>query len=222
MTPQPVDRVKSPTVPVKEPESPEKTVASHVPALEESTKPITILSELDSYISERMKGQPKTLEEVDSRIQTMELKPRHRLELPQFFEERSADHQAKPGPYVFRWLFKDKRAIDRALNVQGWMLVNRTYFPQAPRYVFTANGGVEVGDAILAFMPVKQALAIRAEPARRSQERLKAQMTPVSSDYVMMTGNPNDNRVYQPDLGEEATESPERKVTGVMTEGRDF
>ena len=188
--------------------------------LESESRPITILTELDSYISERMKGQPRTLEDVADRIEVLETHTRHRLSLPGYFEKLSADHK-EAGPYVFRWVFKDKRAIDRSLNL-GWVMVNRSYFPSAPRYLFTANGGIEVGDALLTFMPSKKAKAMRAIPGEISRDRLKGQMTQVKPDYVLMTGNAKSENVYQPELGPEAAETSEEKVPGVMTEGRDF
>ena len=194
------------------------------PAPQENQK-ITILSELDSYIAERMKGQPQSVEEVVSRTKVHERQSlsRHRLSLPEFFQALSYDDVPEhKGDFVFKWIFKDKRSIDRHLNVLGWTLVNRTYFPQAPRYLFTANGGVEVGDAILGFIPAKQAIEMRLAPAKRSQERLSSQMTKVEPDYVLMTGNPKDDKVYQPKLGTEQEESAEEKVPGVLTEGRDF
>ena len=184
---------------------------------------VTQLSELDSYIVQRQRGQPKTLAEVEARVQRLENlnRDRHRLTLPDYFEQKSYDHEASK-PFVFRWLFKEKKAIDRALNDIGWTLVNRTYFPDAPEYLFTANGGIEVGDSILAFMPAKRALAIRLEPSRRSQQKLNSRMTKVEQDYVLMTGNPTDERVYKPDMGAEERETAPASVGGELTEGRDF
>ena len=190
----------------------------------EETKPIVILSELDSYITERMKEQPRTLEEVEVRVEAVERAQatHHRLSLPSYFQTVSADVQESPGPYIFRWQFKEKRALDRALNVLGWTLVNRTYFPEAPRYLFSANGGVEIGDVILMFMPAKKAQEIRQRPAQLSQERLESRTTQVEQDYVLMTGNPKDEKVYKPDLPAESVEESEGIVPGVKVEGKDF
>ena len=213
------EKIAVPTKVVAEPVAPVKAVE---PLKAEETKPIVILSELDSYITERMKEQPRTLEEVESRVEAVSraTETHHRLSLPPYFQTKSYDAQEKPGPYIFRWQFKEKRAIDRALNVLGWTLVNRVFFPEAPRYLFSANGGVEVGDAILAFMPAKKALEIREKPARLSQERLESRMTQVDENYVLMTGNPKDDKVYQPSLPSEAVE--ETEMTEVKVEGKDF
>ena len=184
---------------------------------------VTQLSELDSYIAQRQRGQPKTLDDVEARVQRLENlnRDRHRMTLPDYFEQKSYDHEAS-RPFVFRWLFKEKKAIDRALNDIGWTLVNRTYFPDAPEYLFTANGGIEIGDALLAFMPAKRALAIRLEPGRRSQQKLASRMTKVEQDYVLMTGNPADERVYKPEMGAEEREVAPASVGGELVEGRDF
>lgn len=191
---------------------------------EEAAKPVVILSELDSYITERMKEQPHTLKEVEAKVEAVEKaqETHHRLSLPAYFQEQSYDSQEKPGAYIFRWQFKEKRALDRALNVLGWTLVNRTYFAGAPRYLFSANGGVEVGDAILTFMPAKQALALRERPGQLSREKLESQTTQVEQDYVLMTGNPKDAKVYKPEMPPESVEESETSVAGVQVEGRDF
>ena len=218
--------------PIKE----EKREASPVEqgGLPEPSRPVVIMSELDSYIHDRIVSQPQTLDEALDRFEVISAEgtTRHRLVLPEFFERQSYDcswgdscaHHTDGihGPWVFRWLFKEKRAIDHATSVIGWMLVNHAYFPHAPRLLFTANGGVEVGDGILAFIPAKKALEMRAAPGKKSRERINSQMTPVGPDYTMMTGNPKDERVYQPDLGPESQETSETPVPGVLVEGRDF
>ena len=181
---------------------------------------VTVLSELDSYIAERMKEQPQTPEELTSRVEITNRQPAHRLQLPHYFEQLSGDART-PGPYIFRWIFKDKRSVDRHLAL-GWTFVNRTFFPEMPKYLLSANGGVEIGDAILGFMPTKKALQLRAHPGQLSRERLKGQLTQTKPDYVMMTGNPSAENVYQPDLGPEASEESEEKVAGTLTDGRDF
>ena len=200
----------------------------------ESSKPVVIMSELDSYIHDRIVSQPQTLDEAVQRFEQSAVTgaTRHRLVLPEFFEQLSYDcswghgclHHVNgaKGPWVFRWLLKEKRAIDNARDVVGWMLVNRAYFPHASRMLFTANGGVEVGDGILAFIPAKKALELREAPGKKSRDRIDSQMTPTGPDYTMMTGNPKDERVYQPDLGPESQETSETPVSGVLVEDRDF
>jgi hypothetical protein len=187
-------------------ESPVATVAAVKEP--EDTQSISVISELDSYVRERMKSQPRTIDEAVAKTAVFDsARPRHRLELPDYFFNLSGDNREKPGPYIFRWIWKEKRAIDKAINSQGWFLVNRTYFPDAPRYLFTASGGVEVGDAILGFMPTARAMDIRKSPGKISRERIQSQMTQVSGDEVIMTGNPQDPKVYKPQLGSEKEEA---------------
>ena len=206
--------------------APQVSEETHVPETqvkrdETPSTRVTILSELDSYISERMKEQPTSLTEVANRVEVTNRSGSHRMSLPTYFTQYSADDQKAAGPYAFRWVLKVKRSIDDHL-AKGWLFVNRAYFPDAPRYLFTANGGVELGDTMLAFLPIKQAKLMRERPAKLSQERLKGQMTTTGPDTVLMTGNQHSPHVYQPELGAESAETSSASVPGVLTEGRDF
>ena len=201
------------------------------------TKPLTIVTELDSYISEKMKTQPlaKDIKVID---QTDEY--RHRLSLPPHFEAFSRDcsigrscknHHWKPfevqiaenqkitrwayevnGKYVFRWILKDKRSIDRATTVRGWVLVNRQNFPDAPRELFSVNGGVEVGDNILAFLPAEIAKKYREDPGIKSRERIDAELNKHRE-------NPN---YYEAKLDSEEVSGADDAPLGSIQEGRDF
>ena len=202
------------------------------------SRPITIMSEQDAYISERMKDQPKDL--LDIEVTTKEEKfGIHRLSLPEFFEHLSYDctigttckfHgwtkkkvvysldkemdrwiQTKHGKYVFRWLNKNKRALDQSMNIKAWYLVNKSYFNEAPKILFSVNGGVENGDSILGFMPVKKALYLRAQPSKDSQERVR-------SESDKHEGNPN---FYKAKLDSENAD-PDFAPAGALIEDRDF
>ena len=134
----------------------------------ERDKPMVVLSELDSIINERLKHQlsnAPTLEDVQVRDIDNRTEAQHRLKLPKEVEDLFKAKKLSP-----RWLYKEKRAIDNALNVIGWILVNRVYFPELPDYIFSANGCIEAGDAILAFMPKARADQIRELPAKKSRE----------------------------------------------------
>src|SRR3990167_9607380 len=120
----------------------EVKVEQKAPELD-STRPITIMSQQDAYISERMKEQPQSLTDIE--VTTKEEKfGIHRLSLPEYFEHLSYDctigvsckfhgwicrkvvynldkemdkwEQAKHGKYIFRWLNKNKRAKDISIN----------------------------------------------------------------------------------------------------------
>lgn len=141
------------------------------PAVQESQStqrdPLVILSEVDAVIHERLKSAPKTFEEIASREVDLP-EGKHRLSLPNDIQKIFTQKDLAP-----RWINKDKRAIDHALDTRGWALVTRVLFSDIPKHYFTANGVIENGDAILAFMPEKRAERLRAIPRERSNERVK-------------------------------------------------
>ncbi len=214
-----------------------------------SAKPTVVMTEIDSKIYEKMKSQPDSLDDVSVTYVDKESTGLHRMSLPPYFEKYSYDctrgrtcefhkreysekngvryeHVINHGKYVFRWLLKKERAIDYSTNVRGWYLVNRIYFSDAPRDLFSVSGGVELGDSILAFMPVEKAMEIRNAPSQKSQDLLNARMTPSKKkpNQVLMSGNPDDERIYMPDLGKESSESDSasESTPGSLQEGRDF
>lgn len=162
--------------PEPEPARQEEPKAKEAEPVEEK-KPMVILTETDAYIHDRMKGQPKSLTEVELKVVESNKPDRHRLSLPVELE----DEKKK---YTFRWIFKSKRAIDEACDQKGWTLCNRSYFPDLPNHYFTANGSIERGDNILAFIPNKRAEEIRREPARKSREM-------IDSTFGKHKGDPN-------------------------------
>lgn len=200
--------LKSPPPKVSIVEKKESAPAVETPPLHE-TPPLQVLSGEDSYIQQRMLSQPKTLEEVKARVVSRE-EGRHRLSLPDYFEKLSYDCAKYRGDYVFRWLSKNKRSLDHNLNVNHWLLVNRFFFPDAPKHLFSASGGVEEGDSILAFMGASQALEIRKSPSQTSHERV----------HSHLTKHERDDRFYQAKLSPE--EERDEVVSGSLQEGRDF
>lgn len=145
----------------------------------EEARPSLVLSHTDAYIHDRMKSQPKTLEEVDVQVVEETKDPqKHQLSLP--------DELIPYGEkYAFRWVMKNKRAIDYSCDVRGWVLVNRTHFPEVAvkaRHLFTINGAIERGDVILAFMPIAKAEAIRREPGQLSSNIIRSQLSKHKDD----------------------------------------
>ncbi len=202
-------------------------------------KPTVIMTETDAYIHERMISQPKTLDEVRHTVVQVNT-DKNRLSLPDYFERFSHDctvgrgcpahawsydeptnrwSYPQRGEFIFRWMKNTKRAIDHALNVSGWFFVNRRYFPDAPSHLFSANGGIELGDVILFFLPAKQALALRAAPGKKSTELIKSRLTRVKAGEVLMTGSPDNERFYQPESG---TDADTDATAPGLVEGRDF
>lgn len=207
----------------------------------EKIKPTVIMSEIDSLIHDTIQSQPKTLEEI--KVTKPDVTGLHRLSLPDYFETFSYDctrgdacrvHKKSKnqfgqrvienrGKYIFRWIFKRKRAFEEAIKVRGWAIANRTFFPDAPESEFNVSGAVENWDSILGFMPVEQALELRNYPGKKSQEILKSRMTPSKKgkNRVLMTGDPSQDHIYEPEMGAEEGDG-EVVSPGSFQEGRDF
>ena len=168
---------------------------------EKESTPITLLAETDAYIHERMKAQPKSLDKIKVEVEKDWESRGHALQLPKELEKYGKD-------YAFRWINKKKRAIDHAVDVIGWTFVNKVLFKDAPKYLFTANGSIERGDAILAFMPLKRAIQIRLRPAEISRERVRN--TPVQD---LRRWEDRGENYYKPDLG--AAENDNERPVGI-------
>lgn len=205
----------------------------------ELERPLTIMTENDAYIAERMKSQPQVLADIEV-VPKDEKLGSHRLSLPDYFEPLSYDctlgvscscHnwkkeevmfglemkmdrwvQTKRGKYIFRWLNKNKRALDHSINVRGWFLVNRVYFSDAPKILFSVNGGVENGDSILGFMTVSKAISMREKPSKDSLDRVRSEETKHES-------HPN---FYKAKLSPERFEGDDFAPADAVQEGRDF
>lgn len=201
--------------------------------------PLTIMTENDAYIAERMKAQPKNLTDIETAPRE-EKTGIHRLSLPDYFEQYSYDctmgqscshhgwvkrdvmyglevkmtrwEQSKRGKYIFRWLSKNKRALDQSLNIKDWVLVNRNFFPDAPKVLFSVNGGIENGDAILGFMYAQKALMHREEPSKKSLDH-------VNSEEKKHENHPN---FYKAKLDPERHDGDDFAPSDAFQEGRDF
>ena len=224
------------------PDSPTESLPV-APTPESVIRPTVIMSEEDAYITERAASQPATLDEV-RQIKVHTDTTKSRLALPDYFERFSYDCTNGPackvhawafdatkerwaygnrGEFLFHWTKKVKRAIDHAMNVQEWLFVNRRYFTDAPGHLFSANGGVELGDVILFFLPAKQALLLRAAPGKRSNEAIRSRLTRVKDGKVLMTAHPESEQFYVPDSVGGSDETTDRnETTPGIQEDRDF
>lgn len=142
-------------------------IQSYKPEQEE-VKPQTfvIKTEMDAYINEVMQTQPKSLDDI--KIVESTDAPTNRIALAKDIQEALSKKGLTP-----RWINKDKKMIDRAIHIRGWLIVNKIYFPDIKKYHFTANGTIENGDSILGFMPSERADKLRRRPGEISQERIK-------------------------------------------------
>lgn len=154
------------------PIGPTTPVPIEEPVFKQQEQPtLQIMSEQDSYLADRMKSQPKTLEEVLMVKESKYAPGEHRLSLPKEFKTYE-------DRFGFRWINKKKRAVDEAI-IKGWVIVNRTLFPQIAKeskHLFSTSGAVEKGDVILAFMKKELAADIRRGPGEKSTAILKAQL----------------------------------------------
>ena len=154
---------------------------------------LVVKTEIDAYVSEIVKGGPQRAEDIQ--VVKTDFDPgRHRLSLPREIERKYGKK------YAFRWVNKKKDWIDRAIYVRGWLIVNRVLFNDMPKALFTANGTVENGDAILCFMPMEQAESLRQKPIRESTERVR------NLPMEQWKNKGEDSPFYKPSLGQEEKE----------------
>jgi hypothetical protein len=158
MSPTPFDRFeekKTGASPASEKNRTEPEARVETKAVPETAaEPKILVTHTDAYIHDRIKAQPKSLKEIDVKVEEKINPNQHRLSLPHEFEELKRK-------YAFRWIFKSKRAIDEACDQRGWILFSRIYFPDFPGHFFSVNGTFERGDNILAFMKRERAEELR-------------------------------------------------------------
>jgi len=142
---------------------------------ERQVQNIQIHSEIDSMLLDRLKSQPKTLDEIDLEVISKPKEGIHKLTLPEELEPYTKK-------YAFCWIFKRKQSIDEACDQLHYKLTNRTYFPELPDHVFSARGIIERGDNVLAFRPVRIDVEMRKAPGIESTNRIKARQTAHEGD----------------------------------------
>ena len=180
----------------EKPSPPPAEVKRDEPKPDIKPEPMRILSDKDSYVYERMQSQPVSLDKVDVKVLEKQAPDKHRLSLP----DEMLDLEKK---YTFKWLFKNKRAIDDACDRKGWVLANKSYFPNLPNHLFTVTGAIERGDNILAFMPKAKAEELRKVPLDKANEIMRNTM-------ARHKDNPN---YYTPK--DEESEGDDNKVIGI-------
>lgn len=129
-----------------------------------------LVSDLDSFVIDRLRSQPQTLTDVEARVLEKPKDGSHRLSLPEELKE----YEKK---YAFCWIYKKKRAIDEACDIYQWVLCNKTYFPDVAEkasHLFTARGVIERGDEILAFRTIAVDQEMRKAPGLESTARIKS------------------------------------------------
>jgi len=140
-----------------------------VPAAQDRPSPTVLLSQADAYVHERIKAQPKTLKDLDVQVEDKVEPNLHRLSLP-----KELDSHLKK--YTFHWIMKNPRAISEACDLKGWVLANRTHFPELPGHLFSVTGSIERGDLILGFMKANKAEKYRSDVILKSREMVKSRI----------------------------------------------
>ena len=178
----------------------------------EEIVPTLIMSDEDRYIADRLKSQPKTLDEVLMVKEKKYIPGEHRLSLPK-------ELKVYQDKFAFRWINKRKRAVDEAIN-KGWVIVNRVLFPDVAtkaKHLFSTSGAIERGDAILSFMKKEIAEDIRRTPGIKSSAILKAQLERGKEGLTQ-----GQSGFYQPKDTSSEKEDVGLEVGGGLQEGRDF
>jgi len=183
---------------VKEEKVVESTGVTPPPSVTKSV----LVTEVDGYLTERMKTQPKTLEEVLKITEVARIPGRHRLSLPKPLERYAKD-------FAFHWILRHKQAIDEAID-KGWVFVNRQLFPSLPQWLFSVSGSIEKGDLILSCMSKARAEARTKKAQQRSSEMVNTQVHKYKEDP---------EKFYKPTLSKE--EEEDENSPGLQ-EGRDF
>ena len=196
-TPSVPEQVKEVIEEVKEPIKVEISKPNPV----ESAEPVVLVSEMDAYIHERMKGQPHTMADIDAKVMKNYDEPQSILEIPKELKKLE-------DKYSFCWVSKKKRSIDEYIDVLEFSFVNRALFQNLPKHLFTANGSIERGDLILAFLPKAQAELLRNRPGEISREKVKSTLVQ-NLDNWKDTG---DDKFYKPDSG--VSEGEEKELRG--------
>lgn len=141
---------------------------ARVEQAEPKEQTFVIKTENDAYIHSRLRSQPQTIDEIKVSDEKITTEATNILKLPPTIQKALDSRELSP-----RWVSKDKRQIDRALDIRGWVIFNRALFPHIPKHYFTSNGTVENGDLILCCMSTKRVERLRQIPGERSSEKLK-------------------------------------------------
>jgi len=78
--------------------------------------------------------------------------------------------------YTFHWIFKREQSISEACDVKGWVILNRSHFPELPKHLFSVTGSVERGDMILGFMKSERAEKLRKAVRDKSRDMVQSRL----------------------------------------------
>ena len=147
-------------------------------------QPAQVLSQQDTFVSDLVKEQPKTVAELKS---VNELKMRDILALP---EECLKLHRVK---YRYRWLAKNKN-LEATLRSSIWALCTRDNSSYIKPHRFKSHGAVEQSGMLLAFATEDMGKQREAAPALKSKNLVK--------HYTEDLAKQEEKGFYQPDQSE--------------------
>jgi len=190
---------------------------AYVEKIEEKTVPFeqqsrpelhVVMAQDDAYIADRIKSQPKNLDEIVYIKESKFAPNEHRLSLPKELREYE-------DRFAFRWINNKRRAIDDAMDLKGWLFVNRVSFKTLPNRLFTSGGAIRRGDTVLMFMPLAKAEALRRAPGEKSSALIKAQLSKGEGELPK-----GQSGFYKPNEG--TSESDSIPADAVYPDGKDI
>ncbi len=149
-----------------------------------SPQPAQVLSQQDTFVSDLVKEQPKTVSELRS---INDLKMRDILELP---EECKDLHRKK---YRYRWLAKNKN-LEATLRSSIWALCTRDNSPYIKPHRFKSHGALEQSGMLLAFATEDMGAKRELAPAKKSADLVQ--------HYTEDLSKQEEKGFYQPDQSE--------------------
>ena len=116
---------------------------------EENVQPQTALAGNDAFIANVVSRQPLQATAISVGATKFDL-----YELPPACQEMK-----EKSIYTYKWVGKSERQIQRATEVEGWVLCTRANSTYIPKSFFKVHGAVEKGGMLLAFMSCDNAKA---------------------------------------------------------------
>jgi len=116
---------------------------------EPKEQPQVALAGNDAFIANVVSRQPMEASTISVGATKFDL-----YELPAVCNEKK-----KSGIFSYKWVGKSERQIQRATEVEGWVLCTRANSSYIPASFFKVHGAVEKGGMLLAFMSSEGAKA---------------------------------------------------------------
>jgi hypothetical protein len=163
-------------------------------------------------VSEILSGQDKVIADMIAAKPTQS-----EININDYYKPHDFDLPKECEPYAdkfdFRWLSKDSRMLDRAVNVKGWTIVNRTCDIKLPEHLFRAHGGVEKRSLLLAYRRKEIGDIFKKAAQAQSIENIKKARKDAERDKP-------ESPFYTAKLSPK--EEQDEEASGEVVQGRDF